>query len=109
MKEIISFEDVQKLEVRIGSVIGAANVRGTDKLIRLEVDLGDEQRFVVAGMAEFYKPEHFVGKQVPILVNLAPRSFCGVESVGMLLAADVSGKPVLLHPEADVPPGSLVR
>lgn len=106
---MISYSDFQKLDFRIGKVVSAVKVEGTDKLIKLEVDLGDEIRQIVAGMAEFFEPEYLLGKQVPVLVNLAPRKFRGLESQGMILAADVDGKPILLHPEREVPAGTIIR
>jgi methionine--tRNA ligase beta chain len=106
---MISFDDFMKLDIRIGTVRTAEKVQGTDKLIRLEIDLGDETRQVVAGMAHTYAPQEFIGRQVPILVNLEPRKLRGIESQGMILAADVDGKPVMLIPDREVPAGSAVR
>jgi methionine--tRNA ligase beta chain len=106
---MITFDDFMKLDIRIGTVTAADKVEGADKLIRLEIDLGGEQRQVVAGMAPTYTPEEFIGKQVPILANLEPRKLRGLESQGMILAADVDGKPVMLMPDKAVPPGSVVR
>jgi methionine--tRNA ligase beta chain len=106
---MITYDDFIKLDIRIGTVTSSEKVQGTDKLIRLEVDLGEETRQVVAGMALTYTPEDFIGKQVPILVNLEPRKLRGIESQGMILAADVGGKPIMLIPEREVPPGSAVR
>ncbi len=71
--------------------------------------LGAEKRQIMAGMAPFFPPEYLVGKQVPILANITPMTFRGEESRGMILAGDVDGKPILLHPEKDVPPGTIVR
>ena len=105
----ILFDDFKKLDIRIGKVISAEKVKDSNKLIKLQVDLGAENRQIVAGMAEFFEPIHFIGKQVPILVNLEPKTFKGIESQGMILAADVNGKPFLLHPEIEVPEGSIVR
>ncbi len=79
---------------------------GTDKLIKLEIDFGNEKRQVLTGVAEFLEPSHFVGKQIPVFTNLEPRKFKGEESQGMILAVDVDGKPVLLHPEKEVPNGA---
>lgn len=106
---MITFDDFMKLDIRIGTVTAADKVQGADKLIRLMLDMGGETRQVVAGMAPAYVPEEFVGKQVPILVNLEPRKLRGIESQGMILAADVDGKPVMLIPDKEVPPGSVVR
>ena len=106
---MITFDDFKKLEIRIGKVLSAEKVEGTDKLIKLEIDLGTEKRQLVAGMAEFFAPTHFIGKQLPVLVNLEPRKLRGIESQGMVLAVDVDGKPILLQPEEEVPPGSIIR
>jgi methionine--tRNA ligase beta chain len=106
---MITYDDFIKLDIRIGTVTAAEKVQGTDKLIRLEIDLREGTRQVVAGMALTYTPEDFIGKQVPILVNLEPRKLRGIESQGMILAADVGGKPIMLIPEREVPPGSVVR
>jgi methionine--tRNA ligase beta chain len=106
---MVTFDDFMKLDIRIGTVTAADKVEGADKLIRLEIDLGGEPRQVVAGMAPAYTPEEFIGKQVPTLVNLEPRKLRGIESQGMILAADVDGKPVMIIPDKEVPPGSKVR
>jgi methionine--tRNA ligase beta chain len=106
---MITFDDFMKLDIRIGTVTAADKVQGADKLIRLELDMGGETRQVVAGMAPAYAPEAFVGKQVPILINLEPRKLRGIESQGMILAVDIDGKPVMLIPDKEVPPGSVVR
>jgi methionine--tRNA ligase beta chain len=106
---VINFDDFKKLDIRIGKIISAEKVEGTEKLLRLEIDLGTEQRQIVAGIAESYLPEQIVGKEIPLLVNLEPRKIRGIESQGMILAVDVESKPILLHPEREVSPGSLVR
>jgi methionine--tRNA ligase beta chain len=106
---MITFDDFMKLEIRIGTVKVAEKVQGADKLIRLELDFGNETRQVVAGLASHYSPEQLVGKQTPVLVNLEARKLRGVESQGMILAVDVEGRPILLTPDDHVPPGSAVR
>ena len=106
---MLTFDDFKKLEIKIGKILTAEKVEGTDKLIKLEVDFGTEKRQIVAGVAESYKPEYLIGKELPVLMNLEPRKIRGIESQGMILAADADGKPVLLHPEKEVPPGSAVR
>jgi len=106
---MITFEDFKKLEIRIGRILSAERVEGTDKLIKLEIDLGTEKRQLVAGLAEFYEPDYLIGKEIPVLVNLEPKNFKSIESQGMILAADVDGKPVLLFPETETPPGSIIR
>jgi len=109
--EQIKIEEFERLDLRIGRIKDAARIEGSKKLIKLEVDIGDEygrNRQLVAGIADEYKPEELIGKLVPVLVNLEPKKLMGVESQGMLLAVSVDGKPVLLHPDKDVPPGSRV-
>ncbi len=106
---MITFNDFKKLELRVGEITAAERVPETDKLLKLTIDVGTETRQIVAGMADTYEPDALVGKQVPVLMNLEPKTFRGVESHGMILAVDVEGKPVLLHPDRKVPPGSVVR
>jgi methionine--tRNA ligase beta chain len=106
---LINLADFSKLAIRIGQVQSAKQIEGTDRLLLLEIDFGSEQRQIVTGMALFYSPAHLIGKQVPVLVNLAPREICGVESQGMLLSANNSGKPILLLPEEEVKLGSLIH
>ncbi len=106
----ITFEDFEKLDIRMGRVVQAERVPGTDKLLKLIVELGDETRQLVAGIAESYTPEDVVGKMIPVLMNLEPRTIRGVESQGMILCpSDREGRPVLLLPERDVPVGAKVR
>lgn len=107
--DIIKFEDFQKLDIRIGRILSAERVDGADKLLKLEVDLGEEKRQLVAGIAKFYEPENLIGKQIPVLVNLEPRVFKGIESQGMILAASSDGNCVLISPEKEVPAGSKVK
>jgi methionine--tRNA ligase beta chain len=107
--EIINMSEFARLDVRIGKIVSAERIEGSKKLIKLEVDGGDETRQLVAGIAEEYAPEDLIGKLVPILANLKPAKLRGVESQGMILAVDVAGKPILLHPDKEVPAGSRVR
>ena len=106
---MITFEDFKKLEIKIGKILSAQKVEGTDKLLKLEVDIGEEKRQLVAGIAEYYEPEELINKEVPILINLEPKTIRGLESQGMLLAAVEGEKPVLLHPDKEILPGSIVR
>ena len=108
-KEIIDLNEFARLDLRIGKIENAERVEGSKKLIRLEVDIGNEMRQLVAGIAEEYRPESLIGKLVPVLVNLKPAKLRGVESQGMILAVDVNGKPILLHPDTEVPAGSRIR
>lgn len=106
---MITFDDFKKLDIRIGKILAAEKVEGTDKLLKLEIDFGIEKRELVAGIAEIYQPEQVIGKEIPVLMNLEPRTVRGIVSNGMILAADVEGKPILLQPEKEVPPGSIIR
>jgi methionyl-tRNA synthetase len=106
----ISIEDFAKVELRVGQVKVAERVKGADKLLRLEVDLGTEVRQVVAGIAEAYAPETLVGRKVVVVVNLAPRKLRGLESNGMIVAASPEGgKPVLASFLEDVPVGTRLK
>lgn len=106
---MINYDDFSKLDIRIGTILEAEKVEGADKLLKLKVDLGDEQRILVAGIAETYSPEEVIEKQVPILTNLEPKKLRGIESNGMILAVDVEGKATLIHPDKQIPNGSRIR
>ena len=107
---MITIDDFKKLEIKIGKVISAERIPNADKLIKLILDMGGEQRQVVAGIAEVIDdPARLIGCEMPVLVNLEPRRLRGYDSHGMILAANDGGRPVLLHPEKEVPPGSIVR
>ena len=106
---MINYDDFEKLDIRIGKILSAEKVKGTDKLMKLVIDFSAEKRQLVAGIAHFFEPDQLIGKEIPVLLNLEARSFKGIESQGMVLAIDVDGKPVLLHPEREVPPGSIIR
>ena len=107
----ISIDDFLKVEMRVGQVKAAEKVKGADKLLRLEVDIGTEVRQVVAGIAVSYKPEDLIGRKVVIVANLAPRKLRGLESNGMIVAASVGedGKPVLASFLEDVPVGAKLK
>jgi methionyl-tRNA synthetase len=108
-KPQINFDDFSKLDLRVGTVKTCEKVEKADKLLKLTIDLGRETRTIVSGIALHYKPEEMVGKQVVVVVNLAPRKMKGIESQGMILTAeDKDGKLRLLKPEEAVNPGSAV-
>jgi methionyl-tRNA synthetase len=106
--ENISFDDFKKVELRVGKIESAEIVEGSEKLVKLLVDIGEEKRQILAGIRSAYSPEALLGKSVVVVSNLAPRMMMGMESQGMLLAAS-DDTPVLLSPERSVPPGSEVR
>ena len=107
----ISIDDFLKVEMRVGLVKHAEKVKGADKLLRLEVDIGSEVRQVVAGIAVAYEPEKLIGRKVVIVANLAPRKLRGLESNGMIVAASAGedGKPVLASFLEDVPIGAKLK
>jgi len=107
----ITIDDFAKVELRVGQVIVAEKVKGADKLLRLEVDLGTEVRQIVAGIAKAYDPEKLIGRKVVIVANLAPRKLRGLESQGMIVAASLGedGVPVLAGFLEDVPNGARLK
>jgi len=110
VKENIQFDDFMKMDIRVGTILEAEKVAKTKKLLKLTVDTGIDQRTVVSGIAEFFKPEEIIGKQVSILVNLAPRKIKGIESQGMILMAeDANGELAFVMPGKEIQPGSEIR
>jgi methionyl-tRNA synthetase len=107
--ERIDIADFAKVELRVAQITGAERIPGAKKLLKLQVDLGAEQRTLVAGIAESYEPEQLVGKKVAVVANLKPAKLMGVESNGMVLAASPAGKAVLVGFDADVPVGTKIK
>jgi len=105
----VSIGDFIKLDLRIVEITKARRISGKSKIIAVEVDMGGEKREVVVGGGEFYEPDFFVGRKMVFLGNLQPKKIAGIESRGMLLAADFNDKPYWLQVEEDVPVGSRVR
>jgi methionyl-tRNA synthetase len=107
----IAIEDFAKVEMRVGVVKSAERIQGADKLLKVMVDIGDEVRQVLAGIAQYYAPEDLVGRKVVVVVNLAPRKMRGLESNGMIVAASVGpeGRPVLATFTEDVPAGARLK
>jgi methionyl-tRNA synthetase len=106
----IGIEDFAKVEMRVGLVKTAERVPGADKLLQLQVDIGDEVRQIVAGLALAYKPEDLVGRKVVVVANLQPRKLRGVESNGMIVAASLpDGSPVLAGFLEEVPVGARLK
>lgn len=109
-EDFITYDHFSKLKIRIAEVKSAERIEGADKLLKLTVDLGDEQRQIVAGIALSYEPDSLIGRKIVLLANLEPAKIRGVVSNGMLLAAsDENGHAILLGPDSDVPAGSKVR
>ena len=112
-KPIIQFDDFLKLDLRVAKIVEASNHPNADKLIVMKIDLGEEQRQIIAGLRDWYEAEGLVGKDVVVVANLAPRKMRGLESNGMLLAATVGGMPspddvIVLTTDRPAPAGSAV-
>lgn len=113
---MISYDDFAKIELKVAKVMEAERVSNSEKLIRLQLDLGEKNeanlpagRQVIAGIGKTYAPEDLIGKEIVIVANLEPRSLMGLESNGMLLAASDEDGPVLLVPDLEVVPGSGIK
>ena len=107
VKPEIVFDDFAKIDLRVGTIVAASKVENADKLLQLSVDLGFETRTIVSGIAQHFEPEAIVGKQVTVVVNLAPRKMRGIESNGMILMAeDANGKLHFINPSDNINPGS---
>ena len=109
----MTIDEFQASDLRVGTVLSADRVEGSEKLLKLQIDVGDldggAPRQILSGIARQYAPEALIGKQVVIIANLDPRMMMGLESRGMLLAAHGDdGVPVILSPSAPVPPGSKI-
>ena len=107
--DIISFDEFKRMDLRVGEILNAERVPGTEKLLKMEVDIGGEKRQMVAGVADTYGPEELVGKKLVVIVNLKPAVIRGIESQAMLLAAEIGGKAIIPFFDRDVPAGAKVR
>jgi methionyl-tRNA synthetase len=107
--DIITFDEFKRMDLRVAEILEAERVEGTDKLLKIKISLGDEERQMVAGIAETYAPQDLVGKKLIVIVNLKPAVIRGVESNAMLLAADLEGKAYIPFFVEDIPPGSKVN
>jgi methionyl-tRNA synthetase len=106
----IGIDDFMKVDMRVAKVLSAEKVPNSRKLMKLQIDVGSEQRTLVAGIAEAYEPEQLVGRTVGVVFNLKPAKLMGIESNGMVLAASPDGgKPTLVTFDGDVPLGSRIR
>ena len=108
-KNIIEFDDFTKVDLRVGTVIEAENIPKSDKLLRLKVDTGLDQRTILSGISKYYSPDEIINKKVMVLINLKPRKMMGFESEGMLLLADDGdGNLSLMQPDSDISDGAVV-
>jgi methionine--tRNA ligase beta chain len=108
---MVSFDDFKKLDMRIGTILGAERIPDTDNLLKLAVDFGEgATRQIVSGIAAHITPEELINKQCPFVVNLEPRLIRGVESQGMIIAVGDEAVPfALIHPDRKVPTGSKLK
>jgi len=107
--EKIKLEEFEKLDLVIGEIKEATKLQGSDKLLKLIVDLGQETRTIVAGIGKKYKPLNLIGKQVVVISNLESKKIMGIESEGMILAADSPDGPIIIVPHKKTLPGTKVR
>ncbi|OGG03077.1 hypothetical protein A2W14_05220 [Candidatus Gottesmanbacteria bacterium RBG_16_37_8] len=111
MKADISFEEFQKLDLRVGEVVSAERVTGSNNLIRLKVNLGNgfSNRNILSGIARWYKPEELTGKKFIFVVNLRPKKIIGEESQGMILCADSNHTAIAVEINDKIPEGTIIR
>jgi methionyl-tRNA synthetase len=105
----ISIEDFTKVKMCVGQILEAEKIEGSRRLLKLKVDIGDEVRQLVAGIAEAYDPATLLNKKIVVVVNLKPAKLMGVESDGMIVAASVGERPVLVTFNEDVPNGAPLK
>ncbi len=106
----MTIDEFQNVDLRIAKILEASRVEGSEKLLKLQVSLGEEKRQILAGIGKVYEPENLIGREIVIVANLDPRKMMGEESQGMLLAAsDADGSPVLISPEKEIPPGTKLK
>jgi len=106
---MITYDDFKKLDIRIAKILNAIRIENSDKLIKLQISLGDTERQIVAGIGKYYQPEELIGKLIVVVSNLEPKKLLGEESNGMLLAASNEEGLALLVPDKDITPGSIVK
>jgi tRNA-binding protein len=105
----ISYDDFTKLDLRVAKILKVEKIPGKTKIVKGEIDLGNETRNVIIGGAEFYEPDDLIGKTVIVVANLEPKKMAGVESNAMLLAADINDKPFWLTVDSEVPSGTKIK
>jgi methionine--tRNA ligase beta chain len=106
---MINYDEFSKVELKVAKVLQAERVEKSDKLLKLQVSLGEEERQIVAGIGKSYSPEELIDEEIIIVANLEPRTLFGLESQGMLLAASDDETVALLKPGKPVKPGSSIR
>ena len=107
--DVISYDDFSKLDLRVAKIISTEKIPKKSRIIKGIISLGDEERDVIIGGAQFYEPEDLIGKMVIVVANLEPKKMAGVKSNAMLLAADIDDKPFWLTVDDDVPEGTKIK
>ena len=105
----ISYDDFTKLDLRVAKILKIEKIPGKTKIVKGEIDLGDETRNFIIGGAEFYEPDDLISKTVIVVANLEPKKMAGVESNAMLLAADINNNPFWLTVDSEVPSGTKIK
>jgi len=105
----ITYEDFKKLDLRVATILSIEKIPGKTRILKGQIDLGDETRDVIVGGADFFEPEELLNKTVIVVANLEPKKIAGIESNVMLLAADINDKPFWLTVVGEVPPGSEIK
>ncbi len=107
-KENVTFDDFEKLDIRVGKVVVCEKVPKSSKLLRFELEVGQERRQILSGIAKYYKPEDLLGKNVLFIANFPPRTMMGLESNGMILSAEIGGKLVVTTTLDEIPSGAAI-
>ena len=105
----IDYDDFSKLDLRVAKILTVEKIPGKSRIVKGEIDLGEEKRNVIIGGAEFYETDELIGKTVIAVINLMPKKIAGIESNAMLLAADTNGKPFWLTVDGKVPLGTKIK
>jgi len=105
----IDYDDFSKLDLRVAKILTVEKIPGKSRIVKGEIDLGEEKRNVIIGGAEFYEAGELIGKTVIAVINLMPKKIAGIESNAMLLAADTNGKPFWLTVDDKVPLGAKIK
>ena len=105
----INYDDFSKLDLRVAKILAVEKISGKTRIVKGEIDLGEEKRNVIIGGAEFYEAGELIGKTVIVVINLMPKKIAGIESNAMLLAADMNGKPFWLTVDDEVALGTKIK
>jgi methionine--tRNA ligase beta chain len=107
-KELVKFEEFDRMDLRVGKIVSAERVEGSDKLLKMQIDLGEEKRQVVAGIGKKYEPGELLDKSVAVIINLEPREMMGLKSEAMILAVKDENNLSVLAPDKEIVPGSRI-